>query len=142
LSGNELVRASRDNVLIETLQAGSLGLPIVAGPTYKIQHDSGFAIEILHPGVLLLTKMKRWYQNRNAVLPKTVTKSYSDKRDMDYLLIWLAENSMTIEFEKYEGKSKEQLLDYVRYYRNRLSEDESLLEDLRKAMKPEDWDLL
>ena len=41
LVGEDLVRASRHNVLIETLPAGSLGLPVVAEPTYKVEHESG-----------------------------------------------------------------------------------------------------
>ena len=47
MSGSELVFASRGNVLIETLKAGSLGLPSVAEPVYKIQHESGFSTSLL-----------------------------------------------------------------------------------------------
>jgi hypothetical protein len=86
--------------------------------------------------------MKRWYQNRESTYPKTLAKNGSDKRDLDFLVTWLAENNMTIEFEKYQGKNKEELLRYVRYYQEKYSEDESLMEDLKKAMKPLDWDLL
>ena len=160
MTGEELVFASRGNVVIDTLQAGSLGLPIVAEPIYKVEHEPGIGaskpvtkikpqieelalivIEILHPGVLLLTKMQRWYQNRESTRPKTVTKSHSDKNDLDYLVSWLAENDMTIEFEKYRGKTKDQLLEYVRAYLIS-TKAQDLMQDLKAAMKPDDWESL
>jgi len=49
---------------------------------------------------------------------------------------------MTIEFDLYVGKTKDQLLPYVRRYREDVSSDESLMEDLKNATKPADWDLL
>jgi hypothetical protein len=39
LSGEELVYNSKNNVLIETLPTGSLGLPTVAEPTYTVQRS-------------------------------------------------------------------------------------------------------
>ncbi|KAF8340174.1 hypothetical protein F5887DRAFT_834704, partial [Amanita rubescens] len=139
LTGEELVRASKDNVLIETLSTGSLGLPTVVGPTVKIPHESGLQIEILHPGVLLLTKIKRWYQNRDSTYPKAVSKRRSDRRDLDFMVVWLADNDMTIEFDVYGGKSKGELLPFVRYYREQVRTDKDLMEKLRKATKPDDW---
>lgn len=44
---------SAGNVLIETLAAGTLGLPSVAGPVYT---DPKYHLKILHPSVLPLTK--------------------------------------------------------------------------------------
>jgi len=129
--------------MIDTLKAGSLGLPIVAEPIYWIEHEaSGFSIAILHPGVLLLTKMKRWYQSdRESTRPKSVAKCFSDKRDLDYLVSWLVENDMTIEFDKYQGKTKAELLEYVRAYKTSI-EDEELIGDLKAAMKSDDWESL
>jgi len=104
LTGEALVPKSK-HVLIETLSTGSLGLPVVVEPIYKIG-EGELQITILHPGVLLLTKLKRWYHNRDSTYPKTVEKRKSDKRDLNYMVTWLAGNNMTIEFEKYRGKSK------------------------------------
>ncbi len=101
-----------------------------------------FFAEILHPGVLLLTKIKRWYHNRDSTYPKTIAKQLSDKRDLDFIVAWLAVNNMTIEFEKYEGKSKEELLQFVRYYREQVEADKQTIDNLQKAMKPGDWALL
>lgn len=101
-----------------------------------------FPAEILHPGVLLLTKLNRWYHNRDSTYPKTIAKRLSDKRDLDYLVGWLAVNNMTIEFEKYEGKSNAELLQFVRYYREQVKADKQTIENLQKAVKPGDWALL
>jgi len=142
LHGDELVRASKHNVLIETLPAGTLGLPSVAGPVYKVDYESRISIEILHPGILILTKMKRWHFNRDSTRPKTVLKNISDRRDLDYLVAWLVDNEMTIEFELYQGKTKDYLLNFVRSYREQVGRDEVLMQALKSAMKPLDWDLL
>ncbi|KAF8530440.1 hypothetical protein BU17DRAFT_36115, partial [Hysterangium stoloniferum] len=99
-------------------------------------------IDILHPGVLLLTKMKRWYHNLESTFPRTITKTISDRRDLDYLIEWLAKNSMTIEFNAYQGKTPDELMPYVRCYWDKIRDNEALVECLRKAMKTTDWDLL
>lgn len=41
LRDQELLYASKDNVLIETLPTGTLGLPITPEPVYEISTDSG-----------------------------------------------------------------------------------------------------
>ncbi|KAJ3503264.1 hypothetical protein NLJ89_g8509 [Agrocybe chaxingu] len=142
LRDDELVRASKNNVLIETLSAGTLGLPSIAGPVYKVEYESGISIEILHPGILILTKMKRWYHNLESTRPKTTAKNDSDRRDLDFLVWWLADNKMTIEFELYEGKPKNELLKFVRRYREQVGENEPLMDALKTAVKPLDWGLL
>ncbi|CCM00051.1 uncharacterized protein FIBRA_02077 [Fibroporia radiculosa] len=131
----------KNNVVIETLQAGTLGLPQNPEPRFIIERD-GCSIPILRPSVLILTKMKRWSHNCDSMRPKTVQKNASDKADIDFLVRWLAEYGMMIEFELYEGKSKDQLLDFVRQFRNRFAEDEELMADLKKTLNPHDWELL
>ena len=49
---------------------------------------------------------------------------------------------MTIEFEAYQGKTKVELLKYVRYYREKFNQNKDLMEDLKLAMKPDDWELM
>lgn len=102
------------------------------------------AINILHPGVLLLTKMKRWYHESQSksTRPKTISKILSDKRDLDYLVSWLAENNMTIEFEQYRGKTRDELMKFVCRYWLAVQEDEVVAQDLKKAMKERDRELL
>ncbi|PPR02501.1 hypothetical protein CVT24_002050 [Panaeolus cyanescens] len=141
-TGDEVVRTSKNNVMIETLVAGELGLPKVAGPIHEVTHELGKSIKILHPGVLILTKMKRWFINLESTRPKTVTKTNSDRRDLDYITLWLQENNMTIEFEEYQGKTKEELLVFVRKYREVLAGNTEMEEALKAVIKPMDWDLL
>ena len=45
-------------------------------------------------------------------------------------------------FEDYEGKCKEDLLVYVRRYRNRFRDNVQLMEVLESVMKPDDWKAL
>jgi hypothetical protein len=40
LTGIELVLESKNNVLIETLSAGKIGLPVVAEPRYMVKHEA------------------------------------------------------------------------------------------------------
>lgn len=159
LRGQELLYASKDNVLIETLPTGLLGLPITPEPVYDILtesgqcklflsvlsdngNDSNSAIRILHPSVLILTKLKRWSHNYESTRPKTVLKNKSDQKDISYLLNWLANKEMTIAFEDYKGKTKDELLVYVRNYRDKFRDDVELIEVLKSVMKPDEWKAL
>ncbi|KAJ2921368.1 hypothetical protein H1R20_g15729, partial [Candolleomyces eurysporus] len=166
LKGEDLVCASRDNVLIETLKAGTLGLPLVPKPTYPVKHPSGVcepvfldpsiqghlltimpnllyvALAILHPPILLLTKMKRWYFNYESTRPKTISKTSSDKGDLDFLIFWLFENDMKINFDLYKGKEKPELLKFVRAYRDNIRDHMELMEALQGVLHEEDWDAI
>jgi hypothetical protein len=67
----------------------------------------------------------------------------SDTADLRWLVLWLAAKQETIDFDNYEGKTKEHLLGLVRVYRETMcAEDKELMEALKKAIKPEDWILL
>jgi len=122
------------------LQAGSLGLPQEAGPAYQVDIDTmGTHIKILHPGVLFLTKLKRWYFSSQSSRPKTMRKADSDYRDLIYLMRWLVDHKMTIEFEMYKGKLRKDFLIFVRAFKESCGEDEELLNSLQKAMKEDDW---
>ncbi|KAF9559778.1 hypothetical protein CPC08DRAFT_637319 [Agrocybe pediades] len=140
--GTAQFRVHKENVLIETLQAGRLGLPSVPEPKYFVEQESGQTIPILHPSVLILTKMKRWAHSCESTFPKTVLKNASDQADLEFMIVWLAANDMQIEFELYQGKTKEQLLDIVRVFRNRFIGNTELMADLESIMKPADWELL
>ncbi|KAJ7475964.1 hypothetical protein FB451DRAFT_1366594 [Mycena latifolia] len=144
LSGAELVLASKDNVLIETLPAGKLGLPSEARPVYNYSDESGIALKLLHPTVLILTKMKRWAVNYNSTRPKTVLKTESDESDLHWLVHWLAANGLTIDFDNYAGKTKEELLRIVRLYKSESAHKYGVnfQDTLRMAIKPNDWVLL
>ncbi|THH16517.1 hypothetical protein EW146_g4136 [Bondarzewia mesenterica] len=117
MTGDELVSKRKDNVLIETLSAGTLGLPVVAEPTYKVTtYRARFfqvllprkailklrlhlAIPILHPSILILTKFKRWSMNYASTRPKTMQKNLSDRSDIEYLTYWLEERGIKIRFD-------------------------------------------
>lgn len=141
LDGTENVIQGINNVLIETLMAGRMGLPAVASPTHQVEHME-FRIPILHPCILILTKLKRWTMNRTSTRPKTKAKRDTDWADIKYLVAWLSERTYKIEFSKYEGKSRGDLLLMARQVHHELmeEEDEDLIVKLEEVMYPVDWE--
>jgi hypothetical protein len=100
------------------------------------------ALAILSPPILLLTKMKRWYHQRESTRPKTVSKNRSDKEDLDFLIFWLAENDQKIDFDLYKGKEKPELLNFVRTFHDKFSNEKVLMEALRDVLDEEDWEAI
>ena len=147
---------NKDNVLIEMLPAGSLGLPQVLKPVldkrcelllffssrnilFYFKHQ---ALPVLHPSILVLTKLKRWAMNLESTRPKTVAKNDADTKDIWYMIRWLAENDLEIGFDQYAGKTRDELVPLVQEFRNKFAYDESLMAALRAALAESDWDLL
>ncbi|KIK02849.1 hypothetical protein K443DRAFT_121764 [Laccaria amethystina LaAM-08-1] len=93
------------NVLIETLRTGTLGLPQAAEPLYMVCSPSGVAQEVVHHP------------------PIHVLKHRSDEGDIDYMVHWLAQNRLTIQFGEYKGK-------------------EGVEERLRSIVERGDWEVL
>lgn len=98
------------------------------------------ALPILHPSILILTKLKRWCQIHTSTRPKSISKAQSDRRDINYLISWMSDKRMTIDFEGYEGKTKDILLDMVRQLRDvlRLEENTGLMDELRSVVSEDD----
>lgn len=97
-------------------------------------------IKILHPGILILTKLKRWSTNCDSTRPKTIKKNKSDGRDIRYIVDWLFSNGPEfIRFEAYRGKTKPELLAMIRKYHDKNIGDVEHLQCLRSIM-PHDWD--
>ncbi|KAF5642517.1 uncharacterized protein FTJAE_3674 [Fusarium tjaetaba] len=100
-------------VPIETLVRGMLGLP----RRFSILRPGDGSIPILHPGVLILTKMKRSCQYIGSTRPQSVVKFNSDVRDIVYLLHWLQDHGKKIDFISYDAASPERLYEAVRQMR-------------------------
>ncbi|KAF5602205.1 uncharacterized protein FSUBG_7880 [Fusarium subglutinans] len=100
-------------VPIETLARGTLGLP----RRFLVLRPGDRSIPILHPSVLILTKMKRSCQYIGSTRPQSVVKFSSDVRDIAYLLQWLQDHGMKIDFINYDAVSPERLYDSVRKMR-------------------------
>lgn len=107
-----------------------------------IVHDRTLGIPILHPCILILTKLKRWTVNRTSSWPKAKAKRDTDWADIKYLIAWLSDKDHKIEFNKYEGKGRGDLLVMVRQVHHELieEEDEELLVKLEEVMHPVDWE--
>ncbi|KAF4571678.1 hypothetical protein EYR36_009021 [Pleurotus pulmonarius] len=145
---------ARTHVLIETLATGNLGLPTAPEPTLqfstqgthkytcscslnfrletnKCDSESDLPIElpVLHPSVLILTKLKRWTTIFTSTHPKSRKKAASDFSDIAFLVQWLIQQELFIDFDQYqlsEGKERSVLLNYVRMYWDHLLEGENV----------------
>ena len=159
--------AGPHNVLIEMLPTGTLGLPQAAEPLYTVRSPSGVSapllpsvlastlgfnlphlltdIPLLHPSVVILTKLKRWYTTLPSTRPKTMLKHRSDEGDIDYMVHWLARIRLTIQFWEYRGKRGEELMRYVRTYlaeKVKNGSGEGVEERLRGVIERGDWEVL
>ena len=116
-------------------------LPLIVGGTRLISLK---ALPILHPSVLILTKLKRWCRIHTSTRPSTRIKAATDRQDINYLITWMSKRSMTIDFEGYWGKSKGTLLALVRELRDviRSEDDTELSGALRSVIMDDDWGLL
>ena len=77
--------------------------------------------------------------------PKTVLKHRSDEGDIDYMVHWLAQNRLMIQFCEYRGKAGEELMRYVRTYlaeKVKNGSGEGFEEKLRCVVERGDWEVL
>ncbi|KAH9902584.1 hypothetical protein C8Q73DRAFT_634144 [Cubamyces lactineus] len=132
----ELVLRSRNNVLVETLRTGTMGLPVTITTTYNVTE---VGVRLLHPSILILTKLKRWSTGYTSTRPKTVRKVASDNNDIRYMIGWLSENNEQIRFDEYQGKTKPELLVMLRRYYDKYADNIELMVQLRSIM-PDSWD--
>lgn len=106
------------------------------------------ALNILHPSVLILTRLQRWSVTRRTPWRETVTKIETDKRDIDFLIHWLAEHSLVIAFDLYKGHEKSDFLLVVRHYydahidRIDHAVDTQLIVALKNVLTPGDLEAL
>ncbi|EIW57753.1 uncharacterized protein TRAVEDRAFT_59322 [Trametes versicolor FP-101664 SS1] len=136
LDPEERVRSSHNNVHIDTLPAGRLGLPVNIVSTFKAGEA---AIDVLHPTIMILTKFKRWSVSYTSTRPKTIKKTASDRGDILFIIEWLAERKEQIRFHEYEGKTKPELLSMIRKYHDKYVDDVAHMETLQSIM-PDDWE--
>ncbi|KAI4125347.1 MAG: hypothetical protein LQ338_004306 [Usnochroma carphineum] len=113
---NKLVFRAGNHVStdVELLQGGAgvqLALPSAAEAP-KVVVDS---VSILHPGVLIITKVKRWVHLAESTRPQSIAKAASDFSDIEFLLHWLVDHNQEVDFESYAAvKPKVQLLPMFR----------------------------
>ncbi|OJT01786.1 hypothetical protein TRAPUB_7842 [Trametes pubescens] len=156
LDREQRVRSSHNNVHIDTLPAGLLGLPVnivstfiagEAGVCSVLAHSTPYttcsndreAIRVLHPTIMILTKFKRWSVSYTSSRPKTIKKVASDRGDIEFIIEWLAVREERIRFHEYEGKTKPELLSMIRKYHDKYVDDVDQMETLRSIM-PDDWE--
>jgi hypothetical protein len=73
-----------------------------------------------------------------------VLKHRSDEGDIDYMVHWLAQNRLTIQFREYKGKVQEDLMQYFRTYlaeKVKNASRKGVEERLRSAVERGDWEV-
>ncbi|KAL7625832.1 hypothetical protein AAE478_005055 [Parahypoxylon ruwenzoriense] len=115
---------SGNKIPLETLPIGQLGLPrqLRVMQLEHSQHlsciltllnlESDFplaTIPVLHPAVLILTKIKRCVQFIGSTRPQSVRKFRSDVSDIQSLLNWLVRRNEKIDFVGYHSATVDRL---------------------------------
>ncbi|KAI1135382.1 hypothetical protein F5Y05DRAFT_416370 [Hypoxylon sp. FL0543] len=124
---------SSNKVCIETLPLGELGLPrqlrtfTLETCPYLITTMASTEVPILHPAVLILTKIKRCVQLATSTRPQSIVKFHNDCSDITFLLNWLAERDETIDFVGYNSAAVDRLYkavaDIIDYWRQAVKPD-------------------
>lgn len=71
--------------------------------------------------------------------PLTMQKNEADSTDIKFIILWLADRNIQIDFNNYLGHSKDGLISLVQKFRNKFSSDEALMAAFKVALG-EDWD--
>ncbi|KAI1791230.1 hypothetical protein LXA43DRAFT_447237 [Ganoderma leucocontextum] len=111
ISPEDLVLNSTNNVVVETLRTGQMGLPRSITSTYKARETAAQGLK----------------------------KASSDREDIRYIIPWLSQRGLRIGFNDYVGKTKAELLPMVRMYHDHYIQDKDHITCLRSIM-PDDWD--
>ncbi|KAI0329296.1 hypothetical protein GY45DRAFT_1253202, partial [Cubamyces sp. BRFM 1775] len=114
------------------------GLPVAVTSTYRVRE---LRIELLHPAILVLAKLERWFANHASTSRQAKRKATSDRHDIRFLIFWLSENGESIRFHEYHGKTKPEVLAMVRQYHNKYAGDVEQMVKLRAVML-DDWDTI
>jgi len=145
--------AQQVRVTVEILAVGTLGLPphitaflVMNGmqpsstPCCTAKANIAKDLPLLSPGILILTKIKRWVTLSESTRPLSILKAEKDMKDITYLLRWLVEHKENIDFAGYKAAHPERLLDAARQLVRieRRNGNANLLEVLFSVLTEED----
>ncbi|KAL9100940.1 MAG: hypothetical protein Q9163_003755 [Psora crenata] len=123
-------------VIIELLRGGlnqQLKLPdansvVTLDIATEIALKQKISIPIVHPSVLVLTKIKRWMFIAESTRPASKSKANHDLTDIRVILRWLAERKIRIDFTAYPEQPKDRFLPGLRMLYARDTEAQGLLD--------------
>ncbi len=114
-------------VTVEMLPAGTLGLPLRLDSLLRLSDGTRIvAVDllvanmsvdlppVLHPAVLILTKIKRWATLSESTRPRSVAKARMDLGDITFLLHWLGQHGQKIDLTGYGAENPERLMESMR----------------------------
>ncbi|WEW61207.1 hypothetical protein PRK78_006697 [Emydomyces testavorans] len=133
-------------IIVELLQGGAnmpLKLPdarnvplIQVNPSEVGEDRLNCEVPLIHPAVLVLTKIKRWMYIAESTRPASIKKAINDEHDIEALLKWLQERNVKIEFSWYPEKPKGELLPGLQLL---LQRGPSFHDLLKRTLHPEDF---
>ena len=109
LAGEQLVLANKGNVHVDILPTDTLGLPSVIDPDMIYGEEQERGLPILHPRLLILTKLKRWAGIYKDTYPPSILEASADIADLDFLVEWLAHRGIKISIPAYNVAAPERL---------------------------------
>jgi cytochrome c1 len=72
-------------------------------------YELGTELPAIHPGILILTKFKRWTAINQSTYPPSVQKAQTDFSDIMLLADWLQREASTMAFKTYHAQRPEAL---------------------------------
>ncbi len=98
-------------------------------------------LPVLHPGILFLTKVKRWANIFESTRPKSIIKAQTDYEDLEWLMTWLIDRKETLRFDQYKtaqpGRLYEALKTWVVCIEKKGTPEAQ--KSLKAIIKEEDW---
>lgn len=95
----------------------------------------------MHPGIIILTKVKRWSVISTSTRPQTKIKAKSDLGDLSFLVEWLADRSEKISVDAYNAKEPQRLYramwTYTKHLEKEMGETLTLW---KQVVTDEDWE--
>ncbi|EFR01871.1 hypothetical protein MGYG_04869 [Nannizzia gypsea CBS 118893] len=112
--------------------------PIILLNPHEVGHDRvNHQMPLLHPGVLVLTKLKRWMHISNSTRPASIARAVNDMQDIKTILEWLIRHGLKINFDMYPEKNKEELLPGMKSLLE--TSDPDIAGLLKDALFPDDF---
>lgn len=122
LAGEQLVPANKGNVHVDILPIDTLGLPSRIEPAMVYREEQEGGLPVLHPRILILTKLKRWAGIYKHTYPPSILGASADIADLDFLVEWLAYRGIKISIPAYNVEAPERLwqsmIAYAAYLKN------------------------
>ncbi|EGD97450.1 hypothetical protein TESG_04859 [Trichophyton tonsurans CBS 112818] len=102
-------RPGQDVEVVVELLPGGKDQPIKLPDNYQHYPDhpaEPAQLPFLHPGVLVLTKLKRWMHISDSTRPASIARTANDMQDIKTILGWLIGHRLKVNFDMHPEKKR------------------------------------